>query len=609
MAEKPEWPSVEDECDNEKSSEDSKMLLDELKKAYEEKKFDEADRIVESMVAKSHVVGLNKLHTACGYGLVELVDRYLTKETVNPNVECSFNDLTSITPLHFCAGIGPEPLTPDRHKCIDLLVRHGAHIDHLTSRHDTPLHWATKLADLAVCEALVRLGSDVNKLNMDNCTCAHGAAFYKKIKVLQMLLEQPTTTNKLDVFVKDVSGKTILHLLCKDSYEDYSAESCSSLNEPPTPGSENKKNISKFVQRLLDEYKMNVDDVDTAEFTPLMYACEQENIDLVQTLLDHGANVNVMNKEGVTCMLLAIVNSCPKVVNLLIKSGFDVKNARGNCSYVTDAAYLNDIDILTALIDAGCDPNETKEDENGVILNPLWAACERGNLVIVEYLLSKGARTMIREDLKMTAMHCTAMAQYESLAIAKLLVEHKCEINVKTTQAGETPLFLASNSGFAEIVEYLLELGVNPNESSSETRSCFQQAVFRGHKEIIHLLLKHAYVLTDEDKNDLNLYIMDLYQDQDVEMINFLLSKNLITKEQILDCIKKVHEWQTNYKQEQDEQAPNELEDASLVATLSDLKLELRPNGAYPTTVDQLDVFLATKPNDSNLSDDNEELK
>ena len=83
------------------------------------------------------------------------------------------------------------------------------------------------------------------------------------------------------------------------------------------------------------------------------------------------------------------------------------------------------------LINAGADVNETKQDENGVILNPLWAACERTNMGVVEFLLEKGAKTLIKEDLKMTALHCTAMAQYESLPIAKLLVEHKCPINLK----------------------------------------------------------------------------------------------------------------------------------------------------------------------------------
>lgn len=595
----PSTTEVIDDCDYEKSDE-SKACLILLKNAYMDKNFKLADEIIEDMVTKSLVKGLTKLHTASGYGLYELVEKYL-EDKMDPNAECSFNDLSSITPIHFCSGIGPDSITADRHKCIELLVKHGASVNRLTSRDDTALHWATKLADLKTCAQLVKCGIDVNKLNVDNCTCAHGAAFYKNIDVLELLID-----SKTDVNIKDISGKNILHLLCKDSYEDntYSSNSESGQNEQ---NEENEKNVKfiRFINRLLDECKMDPNEKDSSDSTPLMYACEQQNLELIQTLIDHKADVNIINNEGFTCMLLAIVNSCSKVVQLLLKNGFDLKNRNPNNSYITDAAYLNDAEILTTLLDAGCDVNETREDENGVILNPLWAACERTNLAIVEILLQRGANPIIRAD--MTALHCTAMAQYESLPIAKLLVEYKCPINLKSEQAGETPLFLASNSGYSEIVDFLLSLGVDPNDSSPQTRSCFQQAVFRGHKDIILLLLNKGYKLTEEDKNDLNLYIMDLYQDGDIDMINFLLSKDLTSKEKILECIKKVHTWhltQTSQEEVSASSSHNQLEDSSGVATLSDLKLDLAQS--YPVTVEELDLYLSSKSN-LNVSNSSEE--
>jgi hypothetical protein len=139
----------QDDCSYEKS-EESRATLVLLKSAYEEKNFDKVNEIIEEMVQKSLVTGLKKIHTACGYGFLELAERYLTEDKMDPNSECSFNDLYAIAPLHFCAGIGPDAVTPFRHKCVELLVKHGADINHLTSRQDTALHWATKLADLQV---------------------------------------------------------------------------------------------------------------------------------------------------------------------------------------------------------------------------------------------------------------------------------------------------------------------------------------------------------------------------------------------------------------------------------------------------------------------------
>jgi ankyrin repeat protein len=577
----------DDDCSYEKS-EDSKQCLVLLKNAYDANNLDLVNEIIEDMVSKSLVSGLKKLHTACGYGFHELVEKYLTEEPkIDPNSECSFNELFGITPLHFCAGIGPDSVTQNRDKCIELLVKHGANLNHMTSRHDSALHWATKLADLSVCKKLVESGILINKINLDNCTAAHGAAFYKNLDILEMLID-----NKIDVKVKDISGKNILHLLCKESPDDSKI-------------SDNKEKSAKLVSlvnRLIDELGLDPDEKDSNEFTAFMYACEHQNLDLIQTLIDHKANLNYTSSEGINAMLLAIVNSCSKVVKKLIDSGFDLVGTSKsiNCSYVTDAAYLNDIEILSILVDQGhCDINETKEDENGVILNPLWAACERSNLNIVEFLLTRGARTIIRPDLNMTAMHCAAMAQYESLSVAKLLVEQKCPINLRSTQAGETPLFLAINSGYFEFVEYLLSLGVDPNNSSPNSRTCFQQAIFRGHKEIIILLLNKGYRLTEEDYKDLYLYVMDLYQDNDTEMLSFLIGVNLITKEKCIESIENFHKWQT--KQENDRE--NVVEDERPVATPSNLRLDFDScsNVNYPKTVDELDKYLSTK---LSLSDD-----
>ena len=173
-----------------------------------------------------------------------------------------------------------------------------------------------------------------------------------------------------------------------------------------------------------------------------MYACEHGSMNLIKKLVELGADINYTNSDGLNAMLLSIVNSLPEVVKFLLQNGFKIKSSAKNISYITDSAYLNENEILSLLIEAGCDVNETKQDENGVILNPLWAACERSNLKTVEMLLKSGANTIIRPDLQMTALHCACMAQYESLPIVKLLVEYKCPINLKSTQAGETPLFL-----------------------------------------------------------------------------------------------------------------------------------------------------------------------
>ena len=80
-------------------------------------------------------------------------------------------------------------------------------------------------------------------------------------------------------------------------------------------------------------------------------------------------------------------------------------------------------------------------------------------------------------------------------------------------------------------------------------------------------------------------------------MLNFLLNKNLTNKEHMLECIKKVHQWQIQ------EQSSNSFEDS--VATVKDLKLDLAQGKIYPSNLEELENFLVTKCiiNDSNPSD------
>lgn len=88
----------------------------------------------------------------------------------------------------------------------------------------------------------------MNILNTDNCTCGHGAAFYKNVKVLELLLD-----SKLDPTVQDISGKNIVHLLCKDPFESSSEEL--------------ESEFIQLVERLIKEFKIDINSKDFTEFT------------------------------------------------------------------------------------------------------------------------------------------------------------------------------------------------------------------------------------------------------------------------------------------------------------------------------------------------------
>ena len=169
------------------------------------------------------------------------------------------------------------------------------------------------------------------KVNVDKCTCAHGAAFYKNIDILEVLID-----SKVDITAKDISGKNILHLLCKESFDNSTVGMTSASSEANLADSSHQKHqqaaepndsntkraqFLKMITRLLVEFSMDPNEKDLSDFTPVMYACEHADVELLDTLFRHNGDINIINSEGITCMLLAIVNSCVSTVKYLLNKG------------------------------------------------------------------------------------------------------------------------------------------------------------------------------------------------------------------------------------------------------------------------------------------------
>jgi ankyrin repeat protein len=77
---------------------------------------------------------------------------------------------------------------------------------------------------------------------------------------------------------------------------------------------------------LLLESGVDVNARDEAGFTPLHDAALAGNTAAVRTLLDHGANVNIRDKDsGATALYMAATMGREDVVNLLLERGADPK--------------------------------------------------------------------------------------------------------------------------------------------------------------------------------------------------------------------------------------------------------------------------------------------
>lgn len=182
-----------------------------------------------------------------------------------------------------------------------------------------------------------------------------------------------------------------------------------------------KGNVAK-VKELLDADPGLVSSKDKMGKTPLHYAAENDQKDVAELLIDHGADINTRDSNG----------------------GFaPIDLALSSYHYM---------DVLELLVARGADANHTAD--NG--LTPLHEAALRGQRDALPLLLSKGAK-IDTQDGKGTSPLLWALMMGHVDA-AEILVNAGANPNLAGVQ-GFTPLSLAQRRGYGRIADLLRQHG------------------------------------------------------------------------------------------------------------------------------------------------------
>lgn len=182
------------------------------------------------------------------------------------------------------------------------------------------------------------------------------------------------------------------------------------------------------VLRLLvnsgDKEAINIQDKNG--WTPLMEAAEKASVNIMELLLDNGANTKLANKGGCTALHNAVCTRKVEVVSLLLRR-----------------MDKEDIDI---------------QDSNG--WSPLMEAADDGQTSIMRLLCDAGASSRIRNKRGHTPLH-KAVYSGEVEAVSLLLERlDRADLDVQDV-VGMTPLMLAAKRRYASIVKLLLDKGAD----------------------------------------------------------------------------------------------------------------------------------------------------
>lgn len=228
-------------------------------------------------------------------------------------------------------------------------------------------------------------------------------------------------------------------------------------------------------------------DVDYHESTvvpALILSIIENRNSVIQTLLIHGANPNIVDVNKQTPLHVAILHKKYETIHLLLRYGADVNQKDINGISPTTLAYnLNDtIAVRTlqntppitlqkeTLFKAASDGNlhaltqaiEHIDDlflKNGVNQNLLHLAVYSGNIKLISYLLNKQLNIDETDEfgntpLIIAAQHLNRYAVLEYLISRNATLDHK-------NGSGATALTLALYYGYAKNAQLLLDSGAN----------------------------------------------------------------------------------------------------------------------------------------------------
>ena len=225
---------------------------------------------------------------------------------------------------------------------------------------------------------------------------------------------------------------------------------------------------------LLIHAGANVNAANDLGGTPLWAACQNGSSAMVKKLLDAHANANAALLLGETPLMVASRGGYPDVVQLLIAKDANVNAhaARGQTALMWAVAEKHP-DVVAVLLAHGVNINAKSDVYKEVMAVPPHGRLEYNRAV------PHGGETALM-----------FAARIGDLASMKLLVAAGANINDQDAW-GVSATTLAAHSGFADMVDFLLEKGADPNAAPSGF-TALQEAILRRNEHVVAALLDHG---------------------------------------------------------------------------------------------------------------------
>lgn len=260
------------------------------------------------------------------------------------------------------------------------------------------------------------------------------------------------------------------------------------LGVTPLVAAMSRKNTANALVDLFLEWGADPNFPTGEGYYPLPAAFYYQNMDIVRSLLKHGADPNKVGLGRPPALHRAVAQNQAEIVALLFERGADpnILDDADQSTPLMVAAREGKTDLAALLLERGADPNAACEDGWSV----LEEAVGNGNADLVRLLIDAGADVNHQETDGWTALHEAARQETADI-LEMLLAVPGCRLDLKT-RAHDTLLHAAASKGRINCVALLLERGIEVNPVNRRGETPFARAKAGGFTDVMALLAQHG---------------------------------------------------------------------------------------------------------------------